>query len=44
MSSYLAVMLSGTRPGFGRVESKHPYGAKEVRCNRGPSTRFARSG
>ncbi len=29
MSSYLAVMLSGTRPGFGRVESKHPYGTKE---------------
>ena len=24
MSSYLAVMLSGTRPGVERVESKHP--------------------
>ena len=25
MSSYLDVMLSGRRPGFGRVEPKHPY-------------------
>ena len=35
MSSYLAVMLSGTRPGFGRVESKHPYRTGEARSNRG---------
>jgi hypothetical protein len=33
-------MLSGTRSGFGRVESKYHYRTKEARFNRGPSTRL----
>ena len=36
MSSYLAVMLSGTRFGFGRVESKHPYKPKRGTVQEGP--------
>ena len=36
MSSYLAVMLSGTRPAFGRVESKHPYRTERGTAQEGP--------